>query len=555
MNELSINYVFERVRRTVLNLDNFSMCCKSFIVLIAVFIILFPSSVYSFCSDCQIDVDDSRGDIWEDAERGFDNAIDRSFRRLQNFIIKDIWERSILPVMMLSAEQFTAVAMQQAMIIGMFIDAESQMKAQLLLQEIRARAHKDYHPSVGMCEFGSVMKSLAASERKGEITAIVLSQRSQDRQLGQRDSSGMYGHELEMFSRIEHFKGKFCNVKDRGGALKYPPPVPAGLTAFVSLCSSGVMWDNNDFGKDERNKLNKDIDYFSLVDSPWSLNIDFTNKENLTVSGSSTPVEVGILDVDEENILAMASNLYAHDNFPRIPARLLRNEPDRGLNLMQKAYMDMRSIIAKRSVAENSFYAIAAMKSEGNKATSPSGGGGCKLVSASSSGGSTTSTTSGGGSSSSTTTTSVGSGSGTTGGANCSGVGSDGSPSSDPVSGSIGGPPNSRVYMEHILKELGMPSDDILQILGENPSYFAQMEIITKKMYQNPDFYTNLYDKPANIERKTAAMQAIKLMQKFDMLKSFLRNEMATSILLELAVVDLQKEIEDQVQVIGVGGN
>ncbi len=442
----------------------------------------FAGAARALCEDCDLAVSNAEIDIWVAAEEEFDAKIDSSFKDLQRFIVHQMWEQSILPAMMLSAEQLTAVAMQQAMAVGMFIDAESQLDAQLLLQEIRAKAHKDYHPSVGMCEFGSVMKSLAASERRGEITAVILSQRSQDRQLGQRDSSGMYGHDLDKSSRINHFKGLFCNIKDRGGALL------SNVSALLSLCSSNVNWDDAAFDEHARARMNKDIDYFSLVDSPWSLSIDFTNEKILDTS--NTP---NINNEDEEHILAMASNLYAHDTFPRIPARLLTNRPDKELSTMQKAYMDMRSIIAKRSVAENSFNAIASMKAEGNYPID----------------------------------------------------------SSDDRTG----PMNSRIYMEHILKELGVPSTEALKLLGENPSYYAQMEILTKKLYQNPDFYTNLYDKPANVERKTVALQAIKLMQKFDFLKSFLRSEASTSILLELAVSDLQSEIEDQIQVVGVGGN
>ncbi len=473
----------------------------------------FPKNATALCGDCDPAIDNAKSYIWEEAQDDFDKAIDESFQDLQKFIIHQMWEQSILPAMMLSAEQLTAVAMQQVMTIGMFIDAESQMEAQLLLQEIRAKAHKDYHPSVGMCEFGSVMKSLAATERRGEVTAVILSRRSLDRQLGQRDGSGMYGSDLDKAPRINQFKSLFCNIKDRGDVLFNT------YSALLSLCSSNMLWDNAAFDEDARERMNKDIDYFALVDSPWSLNIDFTNEETL-----GTGQDVSALDNDEEHILAMASNLYAHDTFPRIPPRLIANKPGHELNTMQKAYMDMRAIIAKRSVAENSFYAIAAMKAEGNKAAAPSGGGGCTLGTA-------------------------------TGGNNCASVSSDGTPTSDPVSGSIDGPQNSRIYMEHILKELGVPSDEALTLLGENPSYYAQMEMLTKKLYQNPDFYTNLYDKPANVERKAVALQAIKLMQKFDILKSFLRGEASTSILLELAVSDLQGEIEDQIQIVGVGGN
>ena len=79
------------------------------------------------------------------------------------------------------------------------------------------------------------------------------------------------------------------------------------------------------------------------------------------------------------------------------------------------------------------------------------------------------------------------------------------------------------------------------------------MEILTKKAYQDPRFYTNLYDKPANVERKGAAIQAIGLIQKFDMLKSYLRTEASLSILLELAVEELQDEIEDAIDSVDTG--
>jgi len=136
----------------------------------------------------------------------------------------------------------------------------------------------------------------------------------------------------------------------------------------------------------------------------------------------------------------------------------------------RKTYLNMRSITAKRNVAQNSFNAIVGMKTEG------SGG--------------------------------------------------------------------SKEFMTGILEELGLDATgEIPALIGEKPSYHAQMELLTKKIYQNPDFYTNLYDKPANVSRKGVAMQAIGLMQKFDMLKSTLRKEASLSVLLELAVTDEQNDI------------
>ena len=43
-------------------------------------------------------------------------------------------------------------------------------------------------------------------------------------------------------------------------------------------------------------------------------------------------------------------------------------------------------------------------------------------------------------------------------------------------------------------------------------------------------------------------------MQKFDLFKSYLRNEASLSILLELAVMDLQEEVENEINQAHSGG-
>ena len=102
-------------------------------------------------------------------------------------------------------------------------------------------------------------------------------------------------------------------------------------------------------------------------------------------------------------------------------------------------------------------------------------------------------------------------------------------------------------YMKAMLAEMGIEPNDIDNILGERPSYYAQMEFLTKKLYQYPAFYSNLYDKPANVDRKHIAMQAIALMQKRDMYRSIIRSEMSQSILLETSLRDLEdKYINEQ---------
>lgn len=92
----------------------------------------------------------------------------------------------------------------------------------------------------------------------------------------------------------------------------------------------------------------------------------------------------------------------------------------------------------------------------------------------------------------------------------------------------------SAEYMRAVLTQIGVTEEDAIALIGENPSYFAQMEILTKKIFQDPVFYANLYDSPANIDRQRVAMKAVELQQDRDFLESLRRREMLLSVLLNL---------------------
>ncbi len=354
----------------------------------------------------------------------------------------EFWQQNLLPAMMAMAEQLSAVAMQQMTIIGTFLDAQEQLETQRLFQQLMARAHKDYHPSIEMCEVGTRIKSLASSERMGELATLILSQRAQDRAFGNANVAAFGGDRTDMVNRVEQFRSVFCDRRDNNDSLDL-------------LCTSPTTAAG-------RERYNKDIDFPRTIMHPFTVTANFTN------AGPATP--------QEEEIVALASNLYGYETFFRPDPQALANDPARQVTGAQQAYIDMRARVAQMSVAENSFNAIVGMKVEGTA--------------------------------------------------------------------------GSRTFMEAFLQQLGVPAAEATALLGNNPSYEAQMEILTKKAYQDPRFYTNLYDKPANVERKGAAMQAIGLIQKFDMLKSYLRTEASLSILLELAVDELQSEIEDAIDTV-----
>lgn len=355
------------------------------------------------------------------------------------------WQQTVLPALMQVGISLSAVSTFQTMVIGMFIDAKEQLETQRLLQELHAKTHKDYHPSIGMCEFGTRVTTLASSERQGEVNARILSQRSTGLFLNnQAANSGVSG---DVKTRLTKYQTAFCDSFDNENSLAQlcPQRAPTGTSADEV---------------EERDRFNKDIDYQRTILDPLTLNADFTS------GGEATD--------QEEEIFAMASNLYGFDAFDIAEYDELANNPDSPISSAQEAYLDARATIAKTKVAENSFNALVALKSAGTDN-------------------------------------------------------------------------NSRQFLASYLEELGMPATDIEEFIGENPSYYAQMEILTKKAYQSPLFYTNLYDKPANVKRKGVAIQAISLIQKFDLLKSHLRTEASLSIMLELAVGKLQREVEDNI--------
>lgn len=92
-------------------------------------------------------------------------------------------------------------------------------------------------------------------------------------------------------------------------------------------------------------------------------------------------------------------------------------------------------------------------------------------------------------------------------------------------------------FMKTLMLDFGISEAEIEQMVGVQPSYWAQMDILTKKIYQLPSFYTNLYDKPVNVERIGVTLDAIKLMQMRDYYTSFQRREMLNSALLETELV------------------
>ncbi len=368
-------------------------------------------------------------DLAYNEETGALLGIEESFVMHREWLIKNVWEAHVLPAMMLMTHEITTMAFWQMEVIGSLFDAKHQLETQRLLQDMQATAHKEYHPSEGMCRFGTNTRSLAAADRKTDLTQISLAARSTQRLLLNQGGIGTGSARDEQRTRMIQFRQKYCNPDDLGFAM-------------YLVCESTST-----------ERRNKDVNFMHTVGSEDTLPIDFSDSA---------------VSPTEEDVLALSVNLYGHRLLQQIDRRFLANAEAHVVIEGAKMYMDIRALAAKRSVAYNSFAAFVAEKSLGAGAAVP--------------------------------------------------------------------------YMREILIEMDIPEAEIEKMLGGGlPSYHAQMEILTKKLYQIPNFYSDLYGKPVNIDRKNVSMQAIGLMQKRDMYKSQLRAEANMAVYLETWVERLQE--------------
>lgn len=340
--------------------------------------------------------------------------------------LKDVWVASF----MLMAEQSAAKMMWQVEVIGTFFDAKHQLETQRLFQQKVAEAHKDYHPSEQMCEIGTFVRDLADSQERIKITRNALQNASLARALGTGDVKTMddQGSGSDELTRRQSYIDTFCNVRDN-------------TLQNTLLCQTSKAAD----------QVNADLNYTQTIDSPLTLNLNFLDPE-------VTP--------QEENIFAFLDQIFMNQSFPDI------SRPDTISYGFLRPYQEMRSLVAMRSVAQNSMAHIIGEKT----------------------------------------------------------IGATGEKSISP-------------FIHSLLEEMGMNEDIRIGLIGANPSYYAQMEILTKKIYQHPEFIANLYDKPANVKRIRAALSAIKLMQDRDIHNAMQRREMLTSMILELQLRHKQQDL------------
>jgi hypothetical protein len=101
-------------------------------------------------------------------------------------------------------------------------------------------------------------------------------------------------------------------------------------------------------------------------------------------------------------------------------------------------------------------------------------------------------------------------------------------------------------FLKAAFNNLGVPAADIKDIVTDNPSYYAQMGVLTKTLLQNPQFYVNTGVGSTNLIQLSQTLAAVHSMQKRDIFEAFRRREMLMSLLAELKIRNKQTTIASQ---------
>lgn len=431
---------------------SFSRKIAHCIFAIILIMLAFQSSAYAHtrCNICNpFTCNDSRvllETYHANGRTAINNHATNRFIQYREWLLETFWRDNLLNAMMRMTEQLSAVGMHQMFAVGAMVDAKVQLEAQRDIQHLQWQAVKDYQPSENFCWFGTNVRSISASEHAGMERTMTMNKLGMARQLATANTGGVISVDDDKLHRWKAFIADNCMVFNNNWNVNNPT-----ISGLEPLCGTS--------GNSER--ANRDIHYGRFIDNVRT--IDDINFLNAPVSDIET------------DLISMSRYLYAHEPPKRSVGSMLKDTS-------QTNYLDLRSVMAKRNVAQNSFNTIIGLKSPGT-ATVPG----------------------------------VGTGSNTA----------------------------TMEFMASIMRDLGINDiADIQDLMGEDPSYYAQLELLSKRIYQDQNFYANLYDKPENVNRTLAAMRAIEMMVDREIYESQLRREMIISVLLSAKLQDNYEEIQ-----------
>lgn len=366
-----------------------------------------------------------------------------------NFLKEEIVQDDLKPANQTLADSLREKIILRFLMIGAFMDGQTEVQSVTTLQKLNAKAMRDYQVSEQICRFGSISKGLSQSSNKAKAAEQSIMNRMVARQtLDKSTLSSVFGDSTEggrngdKSARLKRVATRYCDPQEMNG--NYAAIATEQGKIVTPFCTS----------TDPKN---------------WNADIDAGKTLFAVNSTGSSLAGFGRSD-DEQNLIDLGSNLYANNlplNLGASDMMRIQENGSQGNESNITKLMDMRSILAKHSVAAGSFAAIAGMKTAGSA--------------------------------------------------------------------------DAKDQLQAVAKELGVTDQkDLDALIGDNPSYYAQMDFLTKKLYQTPGFYANLYDTPSNVLRQQTALKAISLMQDRDIYESLQRSEMILSVILEAKIAHLQ---------------
>lgn len=270
--------------------------------------------------------EETRPDWVEKYHKETRQHITQEFMQNQAWVFNDYLLGFVIPDLMSLSDTLMATGLWQIHAIGTYFDAEQQLETQLLLQSMHAETHKRYRPSAELCQFGSIARPLIATRLDQDIHAIS-------------------GAESSLARNMRSINTIFSanNVTPATHLLHQTRHCDAAALAGRAGCSLAGDADN-----DEEVQINADINA-----AKWLALNDVINLDTPDVRP----------DIDDKSVLAWGRNLFSSAPTPLLTEADLKNDEN------YDELMDLRALATKRSVVENSFHNIIALKAAGPEST------------------------------------------------------------------------------------------------------------------------------------------------------------------------------------------
>jgi hypothetical protein len=330
----------------------------------------------------------------------------------------------------------------QAAAVGAILDGYVSVVFQREMQVLAAESAHRYTPSVSMCKYPSVGKSMARASFAARAQSQIFAKYMQDYDMKHADSAGAMLSNHRDADYIQKFRTRYCNAQQNG---------TDGLKKFCAGAGAN------------KQHVNHDINFPYFFSTLQGNKVNLIDAADLTDAASNGNQSLSDGEVD---LFLLTHNLF-NSNIRQYPESIIKTTEG------ERAITDLRSLQAIRNVAKNSFATLV-----GNRASGSSLGNNDQIL--------------------------------------------------------------------QILQTVGATNVSENYGLSDKGgvSYDAIMEALTKKLYQDPAFYANLYDSPENVVRQKAAIKAIQLMQGWDVVKALHRREMLLSMLVEVKLRKKQRRIE-----------